>query len=433
MKRTGMTRFSIVPVAAALLAAPATSTAETLDEAWMTALASHRQVEAAGELREAARFELAEARAARLPQLGLSSGYTAFDKAPGFALGGIDTGPLFDGDDYVSAGAELRLPVYTGGAVAAGIDAAEFGANAADANLATVVQDIKLGVAEHFVNVLRSERAVAVADSYVLSLRSHTENARKRFELGDVPKNDYLAASVTLADAEQQRLQANNDLDYSKAAYNRMLGRPLSTAVSLDPALDFDNLLARDATLAQLIDTARRERHELAALDAQRNALRREAERVRAGNRPQLALTSAYTYLENEFLSDDRFLMAGVSFSWNLFDGGRVQKRSAAIERQAAAIGHSRADLESIIGLDVRRAWNDRIEAENRLGVAETAVEQANENLRVVRNRYAAGASTNTEVLDGEALRERALSNRDTARFELELARLRLARAVGAL
>jgi len=50
-----------------------------------------------------------------------------------------------------------------------------------------------------------------------------------------------------------------------------------------------------------------------------------------------------------------------------------------------------------------------------------------------VRNRYAAGASTNVEVLDAEALREQSLSNRDDARFEFVLAKLRLARAVGNL
>jgi outer membrane protein TolC len=125
--------------------------------------------------------------------------------------------------------------------------------------------------------------------------------------------------------------------------------------------------------------------------------------------------------------------MAGLGFTWNIFDGGQIRKRSAAIERKAAAIGHNRADLASMIDLQVRRAWNDRIEAESRLKVAESAVNQATENLRVVRNRYDAGASANVEVLDGEALREQALSNRDSARFELQLAKLRLARATGAL
>jgi outer membrane protein TolC len=209
-------KYATTLLTASLLAATSAVTAEPLQDAWATALASHRQIKAAGAMRDAAQFEFEQAHAARLPQLGLSSSYTAFDEAPGFALGGIDTGPLFDGDDVVQAGAELRLPVYSGGAISADIKAAEFGAKAAEDNLATVIQDVKLGVAQHYVNVLRAESAVKVADTYVVSLRSHTDNTRNRYELGDVPQNDYLAASVTLADAEQQLLQAQNRLDYGQ-------------------------------------------------------------------------------------------------------------------------------------------------------------------------------------------------------------------------
>ncbi len=415
------------------LAAAGPANAETLGDAWAEALESHRQIEAASAMREAAQYEYEQARAARLPQVGLSSSYTSFDEAPGFSFGAINTDPLFDGDDVIQAGAELRLPVYTGGAIRAGIEAAEFGATAAEDRLATVIQDVKLHVAEHYVEVLRAESAVRVAESYVVSLRTHTENTRKRFELGDIPQNDYLATAVTLADAEQRLLQAKNALDYGRSAYNRALGRPLTATVSLDPALDIDSLVPQSAALPELVQNARLQRHELSALDAQKNALKREARSVRAGTKPQLSLSGGYTYLENEFLTDDEFLMAGIAVTWRLFDGGQLRKRSASIDRKAAAIGHQRADLESMIELQVRRAWNDRIEAESRLEVARTAVDQATENLRVVRNRYAAGASTNAEVLDGEALREQAMSNRDTARFQVELARLRLARATGAL
>lgn len=417
----------------ALCATPIPGFTETLDTAWADALASHRQIEAAGAMRDAADYELEQARGARLPRLGLTSGYTRFDSAPGFELGPFTTGPIFDGDDYLNAGVQVEVPLYYGGGVTAGIDAAEFGAAAAEDRLAAIVQDIKLGVAEHYVGVLRAERAVAVADSYVASLRSHTENARNRYEFGDVPQNDYLAASVTLADAEQRLLQATNTLDYARAAYNRFLGRPLAAPVSLDPQLGMDGFIPATATLDELIEAARRSRSELRALDAQQKALRSQADSVRASARPQLALTGGYMYLENEFLTQEEFWMAGVSFNWNLFDGGQARKQSNAIERKAAAVGHNRADMASMVDLQVRRAWNDRSEAESRLQVASSAVDQASENLRVVRNRYEAGASTNTEVLDAEALREQSMSNLDNARFEVELARLRLARAIGAL
>ena len=417
----------------ALCATPIPGFAETLDTAWADALASHRRIEAAGAMRDAADYELEQARGARLPRLGLTSGYTRFDTAPGFELGPFTTGPIFDGDDYLNAGVQVEVPLYYGGGVNAGIDAAEFGAAAAEDQLAAVVQDIKLGVAEHYVGVLRAERAVAVADSHVASLRSHTENARSRYEFGDVPQNDYLAASVTLADAEQRLLQATNNLDYARAAYNRFLGRPLAAPVSLDPELGMDEFIPATATLDDLIDQARLSRTELRALDAQEKALRSQADRVRASARPQLALTGGYMYMENEFLTQEEFWMAGVSFNWNLFDGGQARKQSSSIERKAAAVGHNRADMASMVDLQVRRAWNDRSEAESRLQVAKSAVDQAAENLRVVRNRYEAGASTNTEVLDAEALREQSMSNLDNARFEVELAKLRLARAIGAL
>ena len=371
--------------------------------------------------------------AAREAQLGVNTGYTRLDTAPGFSLGGLTTGPVFDGDDYLSAGAQVSLPVYTGGAISAGIDAAESGARSAQEQLATVVQDIRLGTAERYVGVLRAESAVEVAKSNVATLTSQTDDVRKSFELGAVPQNDYLASSVTLANAQQRLLSAENDLDFARAAYNQFLGRPLSSAVTLDAEIDVDGLLPPGAGLQQLIAIARSERHELAALESQARGLRRQADAARASSRPQLALTGGYMYLENEFLTDDQFWMAGVAMSWNLFDGGESRKRSAALDQRANSVSHRRADLETMIELQVQRAWNDRLEAENRLSVAGRAVEQALENLRVVRNRYAAGASTNVEVLDAEELRQQALSNHDNARFELVLAKLRIARATGAL
>jgi outer membrane protein len=419
--------------ALAWLALSGTGSTETLDDAWQAALAGHQQIAAAAAERDAADYDLEQAKAARLPQLGLSTAYTRLDQAPGFDIGGLTTPPIFDNNDFVTAGAELRLPLYAGGGINAGISAAESGARAADRNLAAVTQTIKLGVAAQYVAVLRAERALDVAESTVSTLSAHTEDTKKRLEFGAVPQNDFLAASVSLADAQQRRLQAVNALDYARAAYNRALGRPLAATVTLDPSLDIDKVLPAGKTLEDLIAMAAERRPELAALDLQAQALHDQSDAARAEARPQLALTGGYMMLENQFLTDDRFWMAGVSLQWNLFDGGRSRKRAASLDSHATAVGHRRADLDSMIALEVRRAWNDRFEAESRLQVAESAVSQATENLRVVSNRYQAGASTNTEVLDAESLREQSLENRDDAHFGLALAKLRLARAVGIL
>jgi len=50
-----------------------------------------------------------------------------------------------------------------------------------------------------------------------------------------------------------------------------------------------------------------------------------------------------------------------------------------------------------------------------------------------VRDRYRNGEGTNTEVLDAQALSNLSQQNYDNARYDIELSRIRLARAVGLL
>jgi outer membrane protein TolC len=412
----------------------ATAGAENLQQAWSDAVASHNQLAAAAARREAAGLNLEGAQAERWPRLDVTSSFTQLDEAPRFDFGGgLTSQPLFDNDNFLQAGVQLSLPLYAGGAINAGVGAAEYAAEASAEQYEALLQDIKLGTGEHFVHVLRAESGLEVAESNVMTLKAHTELARQQYDFGSVPKNDFLAASVALAHAEQRKLQAENALDYARAAYNRFLNRPLEAPVALDPELDIDHLVPTGETLESLILTATEQRDELAMLKAEANSLRENSSAIRAKSRPQFALTGGYMYMENAFLDADEFWMAGVSFQWNLFNAGRHRDRATALERQALAVNHTRSDLVTTIALQVRRAWNDRQEAEARTRVAEAAVDQAIENLRVVQNRYEAGSSANIEVLDAETLRQQALSNRDNARYELALAKLRLARAVGAL
>lgn len=408
--------------------------AETLPDAWATALSSHQLIAAATAERDAALHELDGARSERRPSVEVSSGFTQLDTAPRFAFGGsFVSPPVFDDDNLVTTRAQVGLPLYTGGAIRHGVEAARLGADASERQLDTVTQDVKLAVGEAYVNVLRAESAAAVAASAVETLRAHATDARNRYDSGAVPRNDFLAASVALANAEQTMLQTQNGLDLARAAYNRQLGREFNAEVMLAPEIATDAASLAADPLEPLVAMALERRDELAAFEAQALALGERSAAERAATRPKVGLTGGYMYLENQVLDQKRFWMVGLGFEWNLFDSGRTRSRAAATELRASALTHRRADFETLIRLQVQRAWLDHREAENRRAVAERAVEQAAENLEVARNRYRAGAGTNTEVLDAEALRTQSLSNLDNARFDAAAALLRLQRAVGAI
>jgi len=83
--------------------------------------------------------------------------------------------------------------------------------------------------------------------------------------------------------------------------------------------------------------------------------------------------------------------------------------------------------------LQVRQYWLATQETAKRIKVSEKSINQAEENLRVNRDRYEHGLSTNTEVLAAEALRVRSLDNHANAIYDAVLAGLRLKRAVSEL
>ena len=420
-------------VIAAAAASPVA--AESLDDAWQLALQQDRGYASLESRTDAAKLEAEAARAQRWPVLAVGGGYTWLDDSPAFDFSftglPIVPPPLFPGDEFLMGSATLTLPVYTGGRISSGIAAAEARSRGADAQLEGARQDLKLAVADSYVGVLRTERALSVAESNVTSLEALATDVSLMFERELVPKNELLAVQVALADARQNRLRAANAAELARADYNRRLGQPLDRQVEVVEVLPEPQALPQD--LDSLIAIALEQRTELGALDEQGEAYGQLARSERSRVLPQVSVTGSYSYLENGFLDDEEFLYAGVGVQWALFDGGQSRKRAAALERSKRAVQEQRQDLQSLIALHVRQAWLEVEETRQRVAVTADAADQSEENLRMARERYGVGLGTQTQLLEAETLRVQALTNRDNARLDAGLARLKLARAVGSL
>jgi outer membrane protein TolC len=92
-----------------------------------------------------------------------------------------------------------------------------------------------------------------------------------------------------------------------------------------------------------------------------------------------------------------------------------------------------RERLASAIGLEVRDAFLALKTARERLAVAQTAVGQAEESLRIVQDRYDAGLTTIVELLDSETALTAARTNLTRARYEASVGQARLDLSLGTL
>lgn len=422
-------RVVLVGLATVLLAGNAV--AESMQQAWDTALAADLGLKASRESTASAAEMVNAAKSSRLPNVALEAGRVILEEAPAFnvdVLGQSLQFPVMQSDSTAYR-AMATLPLYTGGRIGQGIDAASAAYAAARLGETGQTQVVKLRVADAYVGVLRMEQLLKVAASHVSSLEAHAGQAGNLFKQGLVARNDLLSAEVARADAQQIFLQTANGLDIARAAYNRLLGRPLDQAVVLDEI----SPEVVDEPLPTLTQRALARRSELGMLSQQVEALRHQAAAVSRETYPQVALSGGYGYLEDRYLVPEGQWMVMLGLKWNVFDGGVASHRTGAIEHQAAALANQRNELASVIALQVRQTWLEVEETRKRSGVTLSAIAQADENLRVTRDRYANGLVTHTEVLDAEALRVHSETSHAQAVFDGVMAGLRLKWATGEL
>ncbi len=414
-----------------------TASAETLEDAWAISIANDHSIKAVENEKEAARFEVSAAKGARLPKLNLYSGYTYLNEEPGSYFNGTEITTA--DDEFLSYHARVSVPLYTHFRITNGIEAAESNLEAVGFRQKARTQDIKLQVAQAYIGVLLSQKRVEVAESHVKSLTAISDDIQNLYDQGMVAVNDLLAAKVSLADAKQKQLNARNFLDTTKAAYNRILVRSLDEPVNIE-ALDFnapedsiddspENSI--DDSIEALTRQAIENRAELSVLSKQIEALEKNAAAQKAATGPHLYLSGGTQYTENSHQVHEDLWSANISLSWDIFDGNIARHKSSATLKRAGSVKEQQIDYASMIRLEVRSAWLKMQESKERIKVAEDALNQAEENLNVSRNRYQEGVGTNTDVLNAESLRIDSRVNYENAYYSFGLAIMRLKRATG--
>jgi outer membrane protein TolC len=403
--------------------------AENLAEAFEAALHSDTRLSASGRQVSAARSGLVAAKGLAQPQVAVNAGYYRLSDAPEFS---VNIPPLpattlpFAQDRGWMYGVGISVPLYTSGRLDQAGQAADAVLAAAQLDVQRTEQDIKLDVANAYVAVLRAQRQLALAQSGVATLQAHALDVERFLEQGLVARNDMLAARSAVANARQDEIRASTGLAIARATYNRQLGRALDGAVSLEE-------LTPETPTALPGPVGLAERAELQALTRQSEALRHQAAATRAAGRPQVALQAGFDRLQNRYLSKDGVWNVGIAMHWTLFDGAVNDSQGDALAARADALADTRSDLESRIALQVRAAEMLVSDSHARIDLAQVAVTQAQENLRVARDRYQSGVGTNTEVLDAETLRIKSQANHFNAIYDNVLAQQQLKRARGIL
>jgi len=329
--------------------------------------------------------------------------------------------------DFASAGLSVEQTLYDFGRTSSKVGEARALEKSAEARFRGLKQDVFLRTTAVYYSILQAQALRETAEQEVKQFADHQRVADSLFRQGKVTRNDVLQAQVQLATSRQLLLARKNQVENAWLQLNYLTGRPAEARGELEAKLPFspDEPLPPADAVENRPD-----------LEAQRLVVTAGREAVRADRGefwPTFFARGAADYVENEFVVEQTIYSAMVGMRINFFDGfSRVadyQESALRLERERRRL----KDMQGQARLEYRTALNDVEVAAARVTVAEEAIRQAEENLRINRNRYGEQVGTATDVIDAQTLLTRTRTDHTQALFDFQLAVARAKRAGGEL
>ncbi|MFN3476686.1 MAG: TolC family protein, partial [Candidatus Methylomirabilales bacterium] len=348
---------------------------------------------------EAAVAGVDRARASLLPKLDVRESFTRADN-PVFAFSSkLNQGRFTQADFDVNrlnhpeatsnfqTNLSFAQPIYTGGKASIGFEQAKLHREATVQGFDRTRQEVIFQVAKAYYRVLLARADLEAVKSAIQAAEANRDLALARFKAGLVVESDVLSADVRLSSLKEQGIIAQNQLILAQAALNDVMGLPLEEPFEIKDRLK--ERPARSGRLEELERLALTRRPDYQRLGFEERALDLGVALARAEFLPILRATAGYELNHLSFAANGQdSWFVGIVLQWNLFNGLEDRAKVAEAKARFGEIHAQRVRMRSGIKLEVKDAFLTLKAAEERIGVAKRAVTQAEESLRIVKDRY---------------------------------------------
>jgi outer membrane protein TolC len=323
-------------------------------------------------------------------------------------------------------------PIYTGGKASIGFQQATLHQEATARGFDRKQQEVLFQVARAYYGLLLAQADLEVVQSAIAAAEANRYSARSRFETGLVVESDVLSADVRVSRLKEQEIIAQNQAILAKAILNDVVGLPLDQLFET-----VDRLIQRPARVerpAELEALALTRRPDYLKLDFEEKALGQGVALARAEFRPTLSANASYELNHQNFATNGQdSWFVGVVFQWNLFNGLHDRAKVAEARARFEETQALRTRMVSGVKLEVKDAFLKLRAAQERIGVAQKAVAQAAESLRIVKDRYEAGLTTIVDLLTSEAVLTQAKGNLTQTLYDYNVGLAGLELALGTM
>jgi len=390
----------------------------TLDEAVAIALEQNISVRQAQNNMESAQSGVLSAYGSYLPTLTASGGWTrqqterpaSTQIIAGFP---IDVPATSTTINNFSSGLSAGYTIFDGFGRESNLNRAVSNAVSSEYTVSRTRQQIVFLVQSGYLNVLRNEQLVKVAEENLKRDQRQLERISESNRVGALSIADVYRQQSIVANDELILINNQNTYNKSKADLQSLIGVDAGAEYTIaDPsismtiegaALDSAKGILREfeRLRKQALDTRPDYKGALRNLDAAESGVTSASSRYY----PSISAFAGYNLSANEFskMKDQRGVNWGISLRWNLFDGFLTNQniqQAGALQRNAEL---TLLQTERNISVDVKKALLDLEAAWKQYEASEKSLLSATQDRRVAEERYSLGAGTLLDLLTANA------------------------------
>ena len=408
----------------------------TIEESIRIGLENSKVLHASQMKAEYADAKASEAAATLYPSVRVQAAYQKLSSVPEFRIpipGNVVTFPIVL--NTYNARATLQQPLFTGWKLQAAADNAEFQAEASRHDLAKDRAELIYNIKAAYWNLYRAREIKRLADENVNQINAHLMDVENLLKQGMATRNDVLKVQVQLSNSKILQSDAGNNAQLAMLAFNSTIGLPLETEVALassptSQTKDFPEV-------SKLVTAAFEQRPEIQGMEWRLKATDAGITAAKGGWLPQVFLTGSYYYARPNpriFPAKDEFKDSwdiGISLQFDIWNNLTSLHQTNAATAQYEQTKDALSTLRDGITLEVTQNYLAFNQSKQRIRLSELGVEQASENYRVTAEKFKAGLTTNSELLDAEVALLQSKLQLTQALVEYGLAEARLEKAVG--
>lgn len=346
------------------------------------------------------------------------AGATQFAYVPSMSIGAID---------YMNVGVvSAALPIYAGGQIRNGNKLAAIGEDVSHQQQAMTTTDVLVRTEQLFWSIVALNEKLKTMESYRALLDTLNRDVTNYIAAGLAQRNDLLKVQLKQNELQSNRLKLKNGLSLTKMALCQHIGIAFDSTLVLSNEPASGELVSPTVSVNEAVAS----RPEYQMLNKAAEAEMLQLKMTRGELMPQLSLgaIAAYADVANSG-NTQKFAIANLSIPISDWWGGshKIKQQNLKIEKAQNKLN----ETSELLGLQIVQTTNELRESFDQVLLAEKAVAQAQENLKVTDDNYRSGNISISDLLEAQALFQSSNDNLTNSQCNYQIAKSKYMQAIG--